>query len=121
VLPVSGDDPRMVAAVAECRRRWPEFVAAFEARSGEHFTVKAPITHGDHTEFIWIEVTALENDVIYGTLGNEPVRLGPLKLGSKVRTAVADLNDWCYLDPTGEPHGLFTLKVIDAAQRESRE
>ena len=52
----------MVAAVAECRRRWPEFVAAFEARSGENFLVKAPVAHGDNTEFIWLSVTALEND-----------------------------------------------------------
>jgi uncharacterized protein YegJ (DUF2314 family) len=119
VLQISGDDPRMVAAVEECRRRWPEFVAAFEARSGENFLVKAPFTHGENTEFIWLSVTALENDVIYGTLANEPVRLGPLKLGSRVRTTVADLNDWAYIDPAGEPHGMFTVKVIAEAQRES--
>jgi uncharacterized protein YegJ (DUF2314 family) len=121
VLEVSGDDPRMVAAVAECRRRWPEFVAAFDARSGENFGVKAPISHGDDTEFIWLVVTALENDVVYGTLANEPIHLGPLKLGSKVRTTVAEVNDWAYVDHAGEPHGLFTMKVIADAQRKAGE
>mgnify|MGYP003329175806 CR=1 FL=1 len=51
-----------VAAVAEATRRWPEFVAAFSARDGEGHSVKAPITRGERTEFIWIEVDRIEPD-----------------------------------------------------------
>jgi uncharacterized protein YegJ (DUF2314 family) len=120
VIQISGDDPRMVAAVEEARRRWPEFVAALESQTGRNFGVKAPITYGDNTEFIWLEVTAVENDVIYGTLANEPMNLGSLKLGSRVRTSLAELNDWGYIDAAGKPQGMFTVKVLVDAQREAR-
>src|SRR5262245_20810314 len=84
IVPVPDDDPAMAQAVAKARSECPRFVAAFEARAGRNFAVKAPITHADNTEFIWIEVTALEGDRVYGELGNDPGNLGSLKFGSKV-------------------------------------
>jgi uncharacterized protein YegJ (DUF2314 family) len=118
VIEVSSDDPLMQAAVAKARRDWPRFVAAYEAKTGDKFSVKAPITHEDTTEFIWITVTTLEGDRVYGTLGNDPAALGPLRLGSKVSVSVADLNDWLYLDERGNPTGGFTIEAVQkAAQR----
>jgi len=111
VIHIDDDDPRMQAAVAEARSRWPEFVEAFNCRDGKSFSVKAPITSGDRTEFIWIEVSALSGDSIQGTLGNEPVDLNGFKLGDGVQVPVADLNDWVYIR-NGEPTGLFTAKVF---------
>lgn len=120
VIQVSDDDPRMIAAVEEAQRRWPEFVAAFEQRNGENFSVKAPVTAGDNTEFIWLNVTAIENQVIYGQLANEPVSLGNLKIGSKVRVMVEKLNDWVVVQ-NGQPVGLFTAKVITDAANEQND
>ena len=85
VIEVADDDPLMQEAVKKARERWPKFVAAFEAQAGKNFSVKAPVTHGDNTEFIWVAVTTIEGDLVYGKLGNEPANLGPLKLGSKCR------------------------------------
>lgn len=116
VLQISDDDPRMIKAVEEARRTWPNFVAAFEQKAGEEFGVKAPISRDGNTEFIWISVTAIENDVIYGELANDPVALGNLKLGSRVKTTVSDLNDWVYLSKDG-PQGMFTSKVIIEANQ----
>ncbi len=96
VIEVDSEDPLLKQAVAEARARWSEFVSAYEAGAGESFSVKAPVTAGGNTEFIWICVTAIEGDRIYGTLGNEPANLGNLKLGSKVWVAVSDLADWMY-------------------------
>jgi len=118
VVAVDGEDPRMQAAVDEARRRWPEFVAAFETRGPEHFSVKSPITAGGNTEFIWIEVTAIENDTILGTLANDPMDLGRLKLGSRVRTSAAELNDWIFFDEKDAMHGGFTIKVVEDISRE---
>jgi uncharacterized protein YegJ (DUF2314 family) len=116
VLQVSDDDPRMIKAVEEARRTWPQFVAALEQKAGEEFAVKAPITVGGNTEFIWVSVTAIENDIIYGELANNPIALGNLKLGSRVKISASDLNDWAYLAQDG-PQGMFTSKVImDANQ-----
>jgi uncharacterized protein YegJ (DUF2314 family) len=118
IIEVSDEDPLMKAAVEKARAAWPGFVAAFEARAGENFSVKAPVTHADNTEFIWISVTSLEGERIYGELGNDPGNLGPLKLGSKVSVPVAELNDWCYIDREGNMAGGFTIEAMQkAAQR----
>jgi len=114
---IADDDPAMVAAVEKARDEWPRFVSAFEARSGSDFAVKAPVTRGDVTEFIWITVTALEGERIYGTLANDPAQLGPMKLGSKVAVPLAKLNDWCYLDAAGKPVGAFTVEVLQRAAK----
>lgn len=115
VVGISPDDPQMIEAEAQARERWPEFAAAFEASAGEHFIVKAPVTHGECVEFIWLEVTAIEGEQVYGTLANEPANLGPLRLGSKVKVAAADVNDWLYVDDAGNAQGGFTLAVIAKA------
>jgi len=103
--------------VAEARRRWPEFVEAFRAKAGENFGVKAPLTVDDDREFIWIEVVGLEPDYVHGTLGNEPVALGWLKMGDRVEVPVKDVTDWAYLRD-GQPVGMFSVKVLDAVAKE---
>ena len=119
-VPHGGDD-RLAAAVAEARRRWPEFVQAFEQRNGEeHFAVKMPFSEGDHTEYLWIEVSAIENDFVYGKLGNKPVHVRRLNEGDSVRARTADLNDWAYIR-RGKPHGMFTMQIIQEAQRPPAE
>ena len=122
VVAVSEDSPAMLKAVEVARQRWPEFVAAFEERAGTSFAVKAPITRKGNTEFIWVQVTAIENDIILGELGNEPANLPGLKLGSRVRTSVEDVNDWGYVSPTEEFVGCFTVKaVMEAARKQQKK
>lgn len=121
VIAVSDDDPLMRQAVEKARAEWPGFVAAFESQDGENFSVKAPVTRGGNTEFIWISVTGLEGERIYGELGNEPANLGSLKLGSKVSVPVADLNDWCYVDRQGNMSGLFTVAAVENAARRKQK
>lgn len=117
VVSVSDDDPLMQEAVAKAREQWLQFVGAFETSAGENFSVKAPVSYKDTTEFIWLTVTALEGSKIYGTLANDPADLGPLKFGSKVSVALSDLNDWCYIDPQGNPQGGFTIIAVQEAAR----
>jgi uncharacterized protein YegJ (DUF2314 family) len=112
VVPIDGDDPEMIRAVDKARQRFPKFEAAFEKKTGECFSIKAPITVGEITEFIWIEVTSIEGERIYGTLANEPHNLGTLRLGSKVSVDRKDLNDWGYVDRDEKFHGGFTVEVI---------
>lgn len=121
IIEVSADDPLMQQAVAQARQEWPKFVAAFEARAGDRFSVKAPVTAGGNTEFIWISVTSIEGDRVYGELGNEPANLGSLRLGSKVSVLVADLNDWCYVDPKEDLVGGFTVAAVHEASRRRQQ
>jgi uncharacterized protein YegJ (DUF2314 family) len=117
VVQIDGEDPRMQAAVDEARSRWPEFVDAFKKKDGENFSIKAPITVDECTEFIWVVVDGLEPEYIHGTLGNDPVNLGNLKLGDRVEVPLKDLNDWVYMRDD-KPVGLFTSKVLSAVQKE---
>lgn len=112
VTRIMSDDPRMKAAVDEARRRWPEFLAAFESRKPDQmFAIKSPFTDADDTEFMWLQVTGIENDVIYGILDNDPVDIGTVKSGDKVRVQVADLNDWIFGEG-GSIKGGFTIRVL---------
>ena len=121
IIQVSSDDPLMKQAVASARENWPKFVAAYEAQAGENFAVKAPVTQGSNTEFIWITVTALEGELVYGELANHPSNLGSLKLGSKVPVRVAEINDWCYIDSQGNVAGGFTIEAVRKASRKSHK
>jgi uncharacterized protein YegJ (DUF2314 family) len=112
VIHVDADDPMMEQAIAQARESWPQFIAAFEAGAGESFSVKAPLSYAEVTEFIWIEISALEGGRVYGLLGNEPADLGPLKLGSKVSVPVSDVIDWYYLDRDDEFQGGFTTEAV---------
>ncbi len=117
VIEVAPDDPRMQAAVAEARERWAEFVAAFENRgTDERFSVKAPFKDDEHLEFMWVEVTAVEGNLILGTLGNEPVNVSNVKLGQRVRVQLDELNDWIFFRDE-ELHGGFTIKVFERIQK----
>ena len=112
VIGVPEDDPRMAAAVAEARRRWPEFVSAFANRRDDQvFSIKAPITVGGNTEFIWIVVTSIDGDVIRGTLGNEPMGLQGLSVNDTVSVELKDLNDWMY-EENGKFIGGFTVELL---------
>ncbi len=123
IIEVSADDPRMQSAVAEARHRWPEFVAAFESRSTDDdipFAVKAPFGADDNREFMWVEVTGIENEIVYGILKNEPSGIPELHEGERVKVAVAEVNDWLAV-VNDEPLGGFTMKVLaEQAKRPPR-
>jgi uncharacterized protein YegJ (DUF2314 family) len=121
VINVPDDDPRMEAAVKEARERWPEFVAAFEARQeGQHFAVKSRFSEGEEVEWMWTGVTAIEQDHVLGLLDNDPVSLKKVKSGSRVRVAIADLGDWMYTRGE-ELQGGFTVKVVAEAAQKKQE
>ncbi len=119
VLQVDDRNPKLMRAVLQARRKFPQFVNAFERCMREEvppgslqdFSIKSPITVGQNTEFIWCNVTAIENGVVYGKLCNEPVSLKGLSAGSLVRVRVSELNDWLYID-NGEIKGGFTIKIL---------
>lgn len=120
VLEISENDPLMMRAVQEARERWPEFVTAFEERGpGDVFSVKAALSDGDATEFMWLSVGAIENNVIFGRLDNDPVSIGRIKSGDRVRVAVADLNDWLYTLGNHQ-HGGFTVAVLTKLYRKGK-
>ena len=119
VIGIADDDPRMAAAVAEARQRWPEFLSAFSHRQpGQTFAIKAPVTKAGQTEFIWLQVSQIEGDNITGQLDNDPVN-PDLKCGDVVTIQLQDLNDWAFTDGD-KSTGFFTLKVIQEVAAENK-
>ena len=117
VVQLGADDPGLVAAAAEAKRRWPEFVAAFnEQRPGRKCAVKyaAPIKGGGD-EHIWIMVTALGSGTISGTLGNAPAEDIGLKLGDAVTIQTDDVEDWLFTDGQSMTGGFSVATLRNAA------
>ena len=115
VIEIAEDDPRMVEAVEEALRRWPEFVEAFHARDDsedERFIIKAEFSEGKRSEFMWVSVTRIDGNGVAGLLMNDPHELVSVHRGQTVEVQSDQLNDWLYPLPDGEVAGGFTLKVL---------
>lgn len=107
-------------AIQEARRRWPEFVRAFQNRSpqDDRFIVKAPFQGDDgRVEHLWLQVFALEPDYVHGHLMNEPIHQTRLRQGSQVEVAVALISDWICPDANDQPLGNFTHQAVTAAAK----
>jgi uncharacterized protein YegJ (DUF2314 family) len=118
VIPVK--DTEIGDAIAEARRRWPEFVAAFQKRQpdDDRFIVKAPFTSEDgETEHMWLQVFGLEPEYVHGHLMNEPFHCKNLKQGSQVEVPVAEISDWLCPDENDEPIGNFTHQAVRKSAR----
>jgi uncharacterized protein YegJ (DUF2314 family) len=114
---VSPKDPRFLSAVREARRRWSEFVAAFERRQeGQLFSAKIPIRHGRVTRYAWAAVSALENETIYADLDSIPLHRNHRQPGNWTGVSVTELQDWLYTDRQRLVGG-FTLDVGARARR----
>lgn len=113
VVEVNHAEPRLAAAEKEACRRFPEFAAAFAARSGAEFRIKAEIKGAkDRSEYIWVDVDRIDHNTIYGRLANVPVDLEPLKLGSAVTVPTDRVADWSF-ERNGKIQGRFTPPVIE--------
>jgi uncharacterized protein YegJ (DUF2314 family) len=109
VMMIEEDDPRLMGLVAEARRRWPEFVQAFQRQHpNQSFSVKALFTDGDHGEWMWIVVSSINGEMIEGTLGNEPVEVKNIREGDRVKVRASEIGDWGYRDGN-QLVGCFTL------------
>ncbi|MBN8421992.1 MAG: DUF2314 domain-containing protein [Verrucomicrobia bacterium] len=124
--PVIGvpDGDTIENAIAEARRRWPEFASIFKNRQpdDERFIVKAPFTGEDgRVEHMWLQVFGLEPEYVHGHLINHPMHTTKLQMGSQVEVAVAEVSDWVCPDAEGNPLGNFTQQAISQAAKQKRE
>jgi uncharacterized protein YegJ (DUF2314 family) len=111
IINVDGD-ARIERAIQEARRKWPQFVAAWQRTGGNcNGLVKGRFPHEKGNEFMWMQVTRVEDSHVTGTLANRPAHVPGLKRGSTVRLVVDDVVDWAYLE-NGKPVGMFVERVL---------
>lgn len=121
LVQAKADDARLAQAAEEARRRWPEFVAAFNKREpNTAYAVKLafPVKGKDTNEHMWIKVTAVEGPTISGVLNNDPIGDVGLKLGDPVRTTVDQIEDWLVGRGRDDLTGGFSIKVLEQIERE---
>ncbi len=113
VVRTDSEDPEMEKAVEEARKTWLDFARAYEKQEEgtESFGVKFPFDAPDNKEFMWVEVTAIDDEYVTGRLANDPVWVKDLKLGSKVKRKVSELADWMYLKD-GKMIGGYSVQVL---------
>jgi uncharacterized protein YegJ (DUF2314 family) len=117
VAGISDDDPRLRAAVAEASERFDEFLLALSDRGPEDtFAVKAPFTDDFGREYMWMAVTAVDAEHIYGWLDNDPITVRTVRRGQRVRVPISSLNDWLYVHGD-ERAGGFTVTLIEQRLR----
>jgi uncharacterized protein YegJ (DUF2314 family) len=124
VVTVAVDDPEMNAAMAEARRKLPDFFAHFaNPGAGENnFSVKYDLLpEPGQAEFIWAEVISHSPGVTIARLANNPVD-GRFTLGEKVTIRDDEIVDWGYYRD-GVMQGHFTTRALlprlDQAQQDS--
>ena len=113
---ISNDDPRLIKARAEARKRWPEFVRAFNSKKeGQYFAVKGPFEESDSKEYMWLKVKELDGDTVHGTLENEPKSLKNWTKEQDIHIKIANIDDWVYAGPDTRPVGAFTQQMFAEA------
>jgi uncharacterized protein YegJ (DUF2314 family) len=110
---IPDDDPQLTAAVTEANRRFDEFLEAFARRSdADQFAVKARFMDDYGREYMWLTVTAVDGQHIYGQLDNDPATVRAIRRGQPVRVPRAGLNDWLFTRE-GQRVGGFTVSVLE--------
>lgn len=114
---ISTNDAQMAEAIAEARRRWPEFVAAFAVRNDpEGYGVKAPFRHSDRVEHMWIEVEEATLERVIGRVLNSPLALPRPRQGDRVTVPAGEISDWGYQDGDRRGGG-FSDAIVQGAMK----
>jgi len=112
---INDDDPQLLAAQAEARKNWPQFMQAYQAREkNQYFAVKGRILEGANVEYMWIQVTSIDDKLIHGKLDNDPETLKKVKRGADLHIPIDEVDDWLYSTSQGESRGGYTLRLFDA-------
>ena len=88
---------------------------------GEYIQVKAPFATPDGgNEWMWVEVTSWDGDVISGLLRNEPANIPGLHAGQMVKVSQSKVFDYIRRDANGHEDGNETGKILQRLQDAGR-
>lgn len=109
---VTANDTKMAEASQRANSMWAVFANAFERRSPDQtFAVKAPFSDKSETEYMWLIVSDINEEIVTGTLDNAPIYLQNIGAGDIVSVTIDQIDDWLYTDQ-GEVVGGFTTEAL---------
>ncbi len=126
-ITISSDDPQLIAAQEQAEAEWPEFLRAFKARDkNQYFAVKGRILEGDKGEYLWLQVSDIDDKVVHGKLDNDPESLKKVARGQDLHIPIEEVDDWLYSTRSGkdgkeEIKGGFTLRLFDQLAEAKRQ
>jgi len=117
-------DEELLAESARAKARLLALKPAWTKRHapGDQLLVKGPFeTSEGGNEWMWVEVTRWEGEVIEGLLANTPDDVPGLALGAKVQVKESDVFDYLLTRADGTEEGNTTGKLMERRQAGKRE
>lgn len=111
---VGENDAEMNAAIQRARSELGTFIDQLtHPRPGQEFAIKAalPADNGGE-EHIWISGLSYSNGIFQGRLGNDPMEMKALKLGSPVSVSQDRVSDWTITEG-GKVLGDYTAPILE--------
>lgn len=105
------DQSEMDTAMQKAKDTLPEFLVVLKSGEADSFSVKAPITDDNGTEYFWIsDITYGEGEFV-GTIGNDPGVVENVTYGQAWTVAEGEIADWMFT--RGRMiHGGFTIDPL---------
>lgn len=110
--PKNSEDLKLAAA--EARRKWSFFEKEFIKKGSDKnisFLVKFPVSQGQTTEHLWINVTAINGPGISGTYDSDADFLPNIHRGDSAGILLKDMEDWM-IDDGVTAWGGFSLQKL---------
>lgn len=108
----------MDAAIARARAEVDRFITEFQAKNGENFAVKEPISDNGKVEHFWLINVTYKDGVFEGVIDNEPGIVSNVKIGDKRSLKKEEISDWMFLR-NGKIHGNYTMRPLLKTMPES--
>ncbi len=110
---VSGEDPEMNSAMEQARASVTTFITSLQnpGQNQTHFSVKAKIVDGDHTEHIWLYDVTYDGNQFLGKIGNNPLNVKNFALGDEIALVPSEISDWMIVEDKKLVGG-YTLRVL---------
>ena len=70
---------------------------AFKERNkDQYFAVKGRILEGDKGEYLWLQVSDIDDKLVHGKLDNDPATLKKVARGADLHIPIDEVDDWLY-------------------------
>lgn len=116
VIQADKEDMELYAAQKEAQLSFDYFEDMFgelKSDSTYHFSVKKEFTDGDITEYMWVSVTDIYDNMITGNLGNEPIEIKNIRYGDLITFYADEITDWMITNSQNDNfEGGFSVKIL---------